>query len=43
MFSIFKKFKDGLSKTVAAIADTTRGLFGGRAIDASGGSTLRMP
>ena len=35
MFSIFKKFKDGLSKTVAAIADTTRGLFGGQAIDAS--------
>ncbi len=35
MFSLFKKFKDGLSKTVAAIADTTRGLFGGQAIDAS--------
>jgi fused signal recognition particle receptor len=35
MFSLFKKFKDGLSKTVAAISSTTRGLFGGQAIDAS--------
>ena len=35
MFSLFRKFKDGLSKTVAAIAGTTRGLFGGQTIDAS--------
>jgi len=33
MFGLFKKFKAGFSKTVAAIADTTRGLFGGRKID----------
>lgn len=35
MFGLFKKFKDGFAKTVAAIADTTRGLFGGRKIDAA--------
>ena len=35
MFGLFKKFKDGLSKTVASIANTTRGLFSGRRIDAS--------
>lgn len=35
MFSIFKKFKDGLTKTVSAIASKTRGLFGGRKIDAA--------
>src|SRR5262245_47682072 len=35
MFSIFKKFKDGLTKTVAAIAARTHGLFGGRKIDAA--------
>ncbi len=35
MFSIFKKFKDGLTKTVAAIAAKTHGLFGGRKIDAT--------
>ena len=35
MFGLFKKFKDGLSKTVASIANTTRGLFSGRKIDAS--------
>lgn len=35
MFGIFKKFKDGLSKTVAAISAKTRGLFGGRKIDAA--------
>ena len=35
MFSIFKKFKDGLTKTVAAIAARTHGLFGGRRIDAA--------
>jgi len=33
MFSIFKKFKDGLTKTVSAIAAKTHGLFGGRKID----------
>ncbi|TAG29236.1 MAG: signal recognition particle-docking protein FtsY [Verrucomicrobia bacterium] len=35
MLGLFKKFKDGLAKTVAAIAGTTRSLFGGRKIDAS--------
>ncbi len=35
MFGLFKKFKDGLAKTVAAIAGKTRSLFGGRKIDAS--------
>lgn len=35
MFGLFKKFKDGLAKTVAAISNTTRGLFGGRKIDAA--------
>ena len=35
MFSIFKKFKDGFTKTVAAIAAKTHGLFGGRRIDAA--------
>ena len=35
MFSIFKKFKDGLTKTVSAIAAKTHGLFGGRRIDAA--------
>jgi fused signal recognition particle receptor len=40
MFGLFKKFKDGFSKTVAAISETTRGLFGGRAIDASSLETL---
>lgn len=35
MFGIFKKFKDGLAKTVAAITSKTRSLFGGRKIDAS--------
>jgi len=35
MFSLFKKFKDGLTKTVAAIAAKTHGLFGGRKIDAT--------
>lgn len=33
MIGFFKKFKDGFSKTVSAIADSTRGLFGGRKID----------
>lgn len=35
MFGLFKKFKEGLSKTVSAIAAKTRGLFGGRKIDAA--------
>ncbi len=35
MFGLFKKFKDGFSKTFAAIGDKTRGLFGGRKIDAA--------
>ncbi len=35
MFGLFKKFKEGLAKTVTAIADKTRGLFGGRKIDAA--------
>ncbi len=35
MFGLFKKFKDGLAKTVSAIATKTRGLFGGRKIDAA--------
>ncbi len=33
MLSLFKKFKDGLTKTVAAIAAKTSGLFGGKKID----------
>ncbi len=35
MFGLFKKFKDGLAKTVTAISQKTRGLFGGRKIDAA--------
>jgi fused signal recognition particle receptor len=35
MFGLFKKFKDGFAKTVSAIAGKTRGLFGGRRIDAT--------
>lgn len=35
MFGLFKKFKDGLAKTVTAIAAKTQGLFGGRKIDAA--------
>lgn len=35
MFGLFRKFKDGLAKTVAAISEKTRGIFGGRSIDAS--------
>src|SRR5688572_27857014 len=33
MFGLFKKFKEGFSKTVTAIAAKTHGLFGGRKID----------
>jgi fused signal recognition particle receptor len=35
MFGLFDKFKDGFAKTVSAIAARTRGLFGGRKIDAA--------
>ena len=35
MFGLFNKFKEGFSKTVTAIATKTRGLFGGRKIDAA--------
>jgi fused signal recognition particle receptor len=35
MIGFFRKFKDGLSKTVSAIAAKTHGLFGGRKIDAA--------
>jgi fused signal recognition particle receptor len=35
MLGLFRKFKEGFARTVSAIADRTRGLFGGRAIDAS--------
>jgi len=35
MLGFFKKFKEGLAKTVGAISDRTRGLFGGRKIDAA--------
>lgn len=34
MFGLFKKFKEGFSKTVSTIAAKTHGLFGGRKIDA---------
>ncbi|HVU15566.1 MAG TPA: signal recognition particle-docking protein FtsY [Candidatus Didemnitutus sp.] len=40
MFSLFKKFKDGLTKTFSAIAEKTHGLFGGRKIDAASLSEL---
>ena len=35
MLSLFKKFRDGLAKTVTAITAKTHGLFGGRKIDAA--------
>jgi fused signal recognition particle receptor len=35
MFGLFKKFRDGFSKTVSVIAAKTHGLFGGRKIDAA--------
>jgi len=40
VLSLFKKFKDGLAKTVSAITSKTHGLFGGKAIDAASLSTL---
>ena len=33
MFGLFKKFKDGFAKTVAAISDQTAGIFFGKRID----------
>lgn len=41
MFSFLKKFSQGLSKTVSAIALSTQGLFGGKPIDASSLESLR--
>ena len=35
MFGLFKKFKDGFSKTVSAIEDKTAAIFGQKPIDAS--------
>jgi fused signal recognition particle receptor len=35
VLSLFKKFKEGLAKTVSAISAKTHGIFGGRAIDAA--------
>ncbi len=35
MIALYKKFKEGFAKTVSEIATKTRGLFGGRQIDAS--------
>ncbi len=40
MLSILKKFRDGLAKTVSAIASKTQGLFGGKPIDAASLETL---
>jgi fused signal recognition particle receptor len=40
VFSLFKKFKGGLAKTVAAIASKAPALFGGRAMDAASLATL---
>ena len=40
MFGLFKKFKDGLAKTVSAIASKTAAIFGQQPIDASSLDTL---
>lgn len=40
MFGLFKKFKDGFSKTVSAIAGKTAAIFGQKPIDASSLETL---
>lgn len=40
MFGLFKKFKDGLAKTVSAIAEKTAAIFGQKPIDASSLETL---
>lgn len=41
MLSFIKRFREGLSKTVAAISSRTHGLFGGKPIDASSLDALR--
>jgi fused signal recognition particle receptor len=40
VLSLFKKFRDGLAKTVSAIASKTHGIFGGKPIDAASLATL---
>ena len=35
MYGLYNKFKDGFARTVSIIASKTRGLFGGRKIDAA--------
>jgi fused signal recognition particle receptor len=40
VFSLFKKFKGGLAKTAAAIGLKTKGIFGGRRMDAASIATL---
>lgn len=40
MFGLFRKFKDGFSKTVSAIASKTAAIFGQKPIDASSLETL---
>jgi fused signal recognition particle receptor len=40
VLSLFKKFREGLAKTVSAISSKTHGIFGGRRIDASSLGTL---
>jgi fused signal recognition particle receptor len=40
MFGLFKKFKDGLAKTVSSIAEKTAAIFGQKPIDASSLETL---
>lgn len=40
MFGLFKKFKEGLAKTVSAIAGKTAAIFGQKPIDASSLETL---
>lgn len=40
MFGLFKKFKDGLAKTVSAITEKTKAIFGHKPIDASSLETL---
>jgi fused signal recognition particle receptor len=40
VLSLFKKFKDGLAKTVSAIASKTHGIFGGKPIDEAALATL---
>ena len=40
MFGLFKKFKEGFSKTVSALASKTAAIFGQKPIDASSLETL---